>query len=257
MLKLIGLGIHDEKDLSLRAIKEIKNSNKVFIELYTGKWSGNRENIEKITGKKIEILSRSDLEENSSKILDLAKERDVSILSQGDPLVFTTHISLLSEANRLGIKTRIIHNSSIFSAVAETGLHLYKFGASATVPFQEKTKGRLPESVYDVIKQNKNLGLHTLLLLDIDKENVMLPNNAIKIMLDVENLRKEKVFNADSKLIVLVNVGSEKSKMVYGKSSDLITKKFENLPSIIIVPGKLHFSEREFLESQRGLKNLS
>src|SRR5438445_4360278 len=240
MIKLIGLGLHDEKDLSLKAIEEVKNSDRVFIEFYTGKWPGNLQNLEKIIGKKAEILSRSDLEENSAKILEIAKNQTISILSQGDPLVFTTHSTLLTEAKRIGIKTRIIHGSSIFSAVAESGLHLYRFGGSATVPFPEKTSGQLPESVYEVIKSNKKIGLHTLLLMDISDGKNLLPNEAIQTLLKMENLRKEGVLTLDTNLVILTDVGGDESKVFYGRASECLQRNFGDLNSVIIVPGNLH-----------------
>jgi diphthine synthase len=191
MLVLIGLGLFDEKDLTLRGTEEAKRSDKVFIELYTSKWHGNLKNLEKIINKKIEVLTRKDLEENSGRILDLAKSQSISILVQGDPMVATTHVSLIKEAKKLGVKTKIIHNASIISAIGETGLHLYKFGPSVTIPFPEKTKGKLPESVYDVIKMNKARGLHTLCLLDViaEEKKFMAANESIKILIDLEKKR--------------------------------------------------------------------
>jgi len=145
MLVLIGLGLFDEKDLSLRGIEEAKKANKVYIELYTTAWFGDLEKLEEIIGKKIKVLKRKDLEENSGKILEEAKTQDIAIFVGGDPLVATTHSALILEARKRGIKTEVIHNSSIFSAIAETGLHIYKFGSCVTIPFLEKTRGKLPE----------------------------------------------------------------------------------------------------------------
>ena len=40
MLVLIGLGLYDEKDISIRGIEEAKSSAKVYAELYTNIWKG-------------------------------------------------------------------------------------------------------------------------------------------------------------------------------------------------------------------------
>jgi diphthine synthase len=250
MLKLIGLGLFDERDLSLRAIEEAKSASKAYIELYTTAWFGSMKNLGELIGKKIEILKRKDLEENSAKILNEAKEKDVVIFVGGDPLIATTHSSLILEARKQNIGTKIIHNSSIVSATAETGLHIYKFGPSVTIPFLEKTKGKLPESVYDVIKINKARGLHTLCLLDIDaeEEKLMSVREAIEILFSLEEARKEGVISPEEKAVVFSRAGSNKPNIFFEKLKSLFEKEIES-PAVIIIPGLLHFTEKEFLEA--------
>jgi len=247
MLILIGLGLNDEKDITLNGLDELKKSDKVYLEKYTSKWNGSIENLEKIIGKKIIQLKRSDLEESSKNILNEAKTQKISILILGDPLIATTHITLFIEAKKQGIKTRVIHNSSIYSAVGETGLHIYKFGPTITIPFSEKVKKQPPLSMYDTIEDNKNRGLHTLCLLDLDseKEKYMLPNEAMQILLESKNITQE------NDIIIFGRVGSEEPLIAYGKIKNLIEKDFVNPPFVLIVPGKLHFTEKEYLEFYR------
>jgi diphthine synthase len=249
MLTLVGLGLNDEEDLTLRGIEEAKKADRVYVELYTSCWHGSIKNLEKMVGKKIEILKRKDLEENSKKILEEAKDKNIVIFTQGDPQVQTTHSALITEAKKLGIKTKIIHNASIISAIAETGLHPQKFGPYVTVPFPEKTKGKLPESVYETIKMNRARGLHTLCLLDVagEEDKYLLPAEAMKILLDIENKRKEEVFTEDMEVIVFSKVGSEKPFFVFGKVKDLMKKEIKELPAVLIIPGILHFTEKEYL----------
>jgi len=246
MLILAGLGLFDEKDLTIREIEEAKKADKVFIELYTSKWYGSLENLEKTIGKKVEILKRKDLEESSDEVLKQAKTQDVVIFVPGDPMIATTHNSLIQQARKLGIKTKVIHNASIISAIGETGLHIYKFGPSVTIPFSEKTKGKLPESVYDVIKMNRARGLHTLCLLDVVDEKTMEPKEAIEILLNLENARKENVIKEDLGIVIFSKAGSEEAKIVFDSIKNLRGKSFD-VPAVIIIPGILHFTEREFL----------
>jgi diphthine synthase len=248
MLTLIGLGLFDEKDLSLRGIEEAKKADDVYIELYTTAWSGDLKKLEEIVGKKIQVLKRKDLEENSERILNKAKEKNVVVFVGGDPLVATTHSALLLEAKKREIKTKIIHNSSIISAIAETGLHLYKFGPCVTIPFPEKTKGKLPESVYEVIKMNKARGLHTLCLLDIDADNNKFMNvkEALEILLKLEGERKERVIEENEKIIVFSKAGSDEANILFEDVKKLREKEV-GIPAVIIIPGLLHFTEREFL----------
>ena len=247
MLSLIGLGLYDEKDLTLRGIEEAKNSDKVYIELYTGKWGGSLEKLSELIGKEIVQLKRKDLEENSKKILQEAKGKRIVVFVQGDPLVATTHSSLLMEAKRNNIETRVIHNASIFSAIAETGLHIYKFGQAATIPFPEKTGGKPPQSVYDAIKENQKRGLHTLCLLDVvAEENRYLDvKQALETLLALEKSNKNNVIDGKSKIVVF-NV-RKSSGIAYGSISRLVNEDIW-LPAAIVIPGKLHFSEKEYLE---------
>jgi diphthine synthase len=247
MLTLVGLGLHDEKDLTLRGLEAAKQADKAYIELYTSVWNGKQE-LEKIIGKKIVELKREDLEQHADKVIEEAKTKSIVIFVPGDPLVATTHTILMEYCIKHKIEFHIVHNSSIFSAIGETGLHIYKFGATATVPFPEKTKGKLPESVYDVIKLNKKAGLHTLLLLDITPERSMNANEAMKILLSIEEQRKEGIFADDTDVVVFVRAGSRDSSIVFGKVGELVHKNFGEPPMVLIVPGLMHFTEKEFLE---------
>ena len=249
MLELIGLGLYDENDLTLRGIAEAKTADKVCIELYTSCWHGSTERLEKIIGKKIEILKRKDLEENSEKILEEAKSKKVVLFVQGDPLIATTHSALILEARKKQIETRIVHNASIISAIAETGLHIYKFGPPVTIPFPEKTKGKPPESVYDLIKMNKERGLHTLCLLDVvaEEKRYMLPQEAVKILLELEGNKKQDVFTEDTDVLTVGKLGSPKPVFEIKKARDVRDNYFEELPAILIIPGNMHFTEREFV----------
>ena len=249
MLTLIGLGLNDERDLTLRGIEAAKNADKVFAEFYTSFWNGNKENLEKIIGKKVIELQRKDLEDDAEKFLLQAKNSDIALLVEGDPTVATTHTSLLLEAKKMKIRIKIIHNASIISAISEIGLHFQKFGPAVTIPFPEKTKGKFPESVYEVIKMNKIRGLHTLCLLDIDPENkrFMLPQEATRILLEIEKQRKEEVFTEDTEVIAVGKLGSDKPVIEYKKSKDMLHSYFSVYPAVMIIPGLLHFTEKEFL----------
>ena len=248
MLNLVGIGLWDEKCLTLEGLEICKKSDKIYLETYTSKWYGNIQNLEKMIGKKIYPLKRSDLEENSQKILEEAKTQQVSILILGDPLVATTHITLLLEASRRKrIKIRVIHNASIYSSVGETGLHLYKFGATVTLPFPEKTNNQLPESVYETIQDNRQRSLHTLCLLDLisEKNKYMTPNEGIEILLKSDNISE------DNEIVIFGRAGSEEPLIKFGKIKDLLERDFGDPPFVLIIPGKLHFTEKEYLDYHR------
>ena len=250
MLTLIGLGLHDEKDLTLRGIELAKAADRVYMELYTSKWHGSLKNLEKIVGKKIEVLQRKDLEEDGKKIIELAGKQNIVIFVPGDPLVATTHAALIQSAVASKIDYNIVHNASIISAVVESGLHIYKFGPSVTIPFPEKTKGKLPESVYEAIKANRERGLHTLCFLDVvsEEDKYMLPKQAVAILLELEKAKKGGVCDEKTEVVVMAMVGSPDSKIFYGKIGEILEKDFGEPPAVLIVPGSLHFTEKEHLQ---------
>lgn len=242
MLYLIGLGLCDEKDISLRGLEQARKCKKLFIETYTSFWKG-QEKLEKLLGKKITELRRSDLEEDQNKILEQASREDVAILIPGDPLVATTHISVLIEAKKTGIKTRVIHASSIYTAVAETGLMIYKFGKTTTIPYPEK--GYFPRSPYDTIRQNRKNHLHTLVLLDVKSGQYMTPFQALNILLEIEEKRKENVISPSDKMVVF-SVQPGKTIGDYESVKDILKKDYP-VPCVLIFPGNLHPIEAEAL----------
>lgn len=241
MLYLIGLGIHDEKDISLKGIDAAKKCENVFIERYTCPLKINLAVLEKVIGRKIEVLSRKDVEDKNL-VVESAKKCDTALLVGGDALSATTHITIALDAKKAGISVKVIHASSIFTAVAETGLQLYKFGPAVSLP--KPQKNYFPGSSYDNIFENKKRGLHTLILLDIG----MPANEGIKILSELENKKKKKLFPDFAKIVVAARLGGN-SLIRYGKISDLMDADFGEVPHSIILPGKMHFVEEEFLET--------
>jgi len=236
MLYLIGLGLNDEKDLTLKAV-EIAKKCDCYCELYTSIWNGSLEGLKELIGKEIKLLKRKDLEEEQEVFLEKTKQNDVVLFVPGDPLAATTHIDLVYEAKRSKIPVKIIHNASIFSSIGETGLQIYKFGKTATIPMNGKL-----ENVKSTLKNNKKLGLHTLLLLDIDREN----NIDMAVSEAVKMLFKAKLIKDYDEIVVFSKVGEE-SKIYYNIAKDFLNKRID-LPAVLIIPGKLHFREKDFLE---------
>ena len=91
------------------------------------------------------------------------------------------------------------------------------------------------------------MGLHTLLLLDVvsKEEKYMRPEEGMKILL------KMKFFTKNTEIIIFARAGSGRPLIVYGKVRDLIKKDFGEPPFVMIIPGKLHFTEKEYLENFR------
>ncbi len=206
-------------------------------------------------GKPITLLSRAEVEKGDV-ILESALSSKVGFLVPGDPLISTTHSALRLQASEKGIDTRIIHNASIQSAApAISGLFNYKFGPSSSIPFQEKDYR--PESFYDVMRENKERGLHTLLFLDIKEEDrLMTVNEALAILLEIESRRREGVINRKTIVVGLGRVGSGRTVFIAGSVEAVEKRDFGPTPHILIIPGRLHFMEEEYLKEFGGLIGL-
>lgn len=242
MIYLIGLGIGSEKDISLRGLEACEKVKEVYAELYTARWPGDLRRLEKKIGKKITLLKRKNLEEEVRQLVKRGKGKNIAILVPGDPLSATTHLNVLMEAKEQNIKTEIIHSSSILTAVAETGLSLYNFGKTVTIVRQEKDYA--PTSFYDTAVKNNDLGMHTLFLLDIDMDT----SEGIQILMQIEQEKKKGLIDSDRRFIAASGIGSSDSKIMYNKALEIVKRPMEP-PAVLILPGKLHFTEEEFLKT--------
>lgn len=245
----VGLGLHDDKGISLQGIEEIKTANKIFIELYTSLMPAfSIERFERATGKKLHLISRKTLEEENGKIiLENAKRGKIVLLVPGDPLIATTHVTLRIEAKKLGIPTRLVHGASILSAaIGLSGLHNYKFGKSVTIPFPDETFSETP---YNVVAENKKAGLHTLCLLDIkvDEKRYLAIREGLNVLLKIESERNEKVVTKDSLAVGIARAGSLYPNVEADFVGKLLNYNFGEPPYTIIFPSNLHFMEVEAL----------
>jgi len=232
-LYFIGIGLNDEKDISLKGLEIIKKCKYVFLENYTSILNVSIEKLEKLYSKKIILADRDLVEKNSDEIL---RNRDVAFLIVGDIFSATTHIDLLLRAKKKKIKVEFIHNASIISAIGVTGLEVYKFGKITSIPFHET------KTPIEVLKQNKKMGLHTLFLLDLDPKN----NKFLSINQAIHYLLKNKV--KDQLAVCCSQIGNKKQIIKANKLSELNKIKWNKFPQCLIIPGKLHFIEEEVLE---------
>ncbi len=249
----IGLGLFDEKDISLKGLDAAISCDFLFAEFYTARLSGTTPGkIKDLMGKTVEILDRDEMERGDA-IIKAARQNKVGVLVAGDPMTATTHISLKLQAKKHGIKTRIIHGASIISsAPGLSGLHIYKFGRTTSIPFPKENY--FPTSPYDAIKKNLGNDLHTLILLDIDEcvEKYMRANQALKLLLEMEDEKKEGVISKDTLVCVLGSVGSDEPVVRAGYLSNLLEENFGEGLHCLIIPGKLHFMEAETLVEFAG-----
>jgi len=249
-LVLIGLGLYDEDDISLRGLSEAKTADIVFAEFYTSLMAGlSLKRLESLTGKEITVISRRWLEEeNCKQLLDAAVRSKVALLVPGDPLISTTHVDLRIKAERAGIRTKVVHGSSITSAVVGlSGLQNYKFGRSVTIPFIYSPD--VSEVPYNVIKMNQHLGLHTLCFLDMEAEErrYMTIKEGLATLRILEKKRRERIITDEMLVVGIACAGSNNPIVKAGRLRDVIDHDFHMLPHSLIFPGKLHFVETDAL----------
>ena len=225
MLYIIGLGL-DEESISIKGLEAIKKCKEVYLENYTVEFPYALENLEKIVGKKLLPANRDFVE--SFEILDKAKNKTVALLVYGSPLTATTHISLIEEAEKRKIEHELIYNASIFDAVGETGLQIYKFGKVTSIPNFKA------DSFLEAIKDNQKINAHSLILIDIG-------------MKFTDALERMEKFLGKEKIVVCSRLGTKEKKIAYGTVENLINVEIK-APFCFIVPGKMHFVEEEVLK---------
>jgi len=235
MLYLIGMGLN-EQSISKEALDAVSRCKRVYLENYTIDLPYNKIQVEEVIHKKVIEVNREKVE--NMEIVDESKKLDVVLLIYGSPLTATTHIALIQEAKASGVKTKIIYNASILDAVAETGLQLYKFGKITSMPKWQKNFE--PDSFVNIIKENRSIGAHSLILIDIGLEL----NNALN---QLEKSCKKNEIEL-KKIIICQALGTKFKKIFYGNFEDL--KEYKNIkkPYCFIIPEKLHFLEKEVLE---------
>jgi len=235
MLYLIGLGLNYD-GISKYGLAVAKKCKKIYLENYTVDFPYSLQQLKDIVGKKIIPVDRNFVE--NFEIIDQAKQCDVALLIYGSPLTATTHISLIQEAKASKIKYQIIYGASIFDAVGETGLQIYKFGKIASMPAWKKNYE--PDSFMEIIQQNLASQAHSLILIDIGLE---FPDA-------LEQLETSaKKYNIKlKKLIICQRLGAKYHKVLYRDFEEMKTFTGIQKPYCLIIPSKLHFVEKEFLE---------
>ena len=268
MLYFIGLGLSNERDVTLRGLDAIQSSTSIYLETYTSILTTSKTHLEKLYQKPIIEADRDFVEENADTILTQAKTSIVSFLVVGDPFSATTHSDLWLRAKEQGIKVKIIHNASIMNAISSTGLQSYRFGEAISLPFFTETWK--PTSFYEKLIKNYEGGLHTLVLLDIKvkeptveslarggpkkymEPRFMSVNQGLEQLLEVERVLKKGVLGKESLVVGVARLGADDEMIVAGKVEEVMKVEFGKELHSIVVPAKdLHFHESQVLDTFR------
>ena len=167
-------------------------------------------------------------------------------------------------ARVLQVPTETIPNASIMSAIGATGLQLYNFGQTVSMVFF--TDSWKPSSFYDRVAENRSIGLHTLVLLDI-KVKEMTPENLARgrrgvyepprfmtaatcaaQMLETEVERKEGVYGPESLAVAAGRVGARDQCIRAGTLRQLCDANLgPPLHSLVLLGRRAHDLERDYI----------
>jgi diphthine synthase len=234
---LIGTGL-GKNTISADALEAVKSADKIYLENYTVNFPYPLPELESELGVKFSELKRSAVEDES--ILEEAKTKKVALLVYGDALSATTHIQLILSCKKQDIPYQIFHNASIMIAVAETGLQLYKFGKTASMPNWKEHTNK-PMSFMNYIKENLSIQAHTLILTDIGLE-------IKEAIAQLEESSMKTKIKLPKKILAISNAGTRNQQIFYNTPKN-IAKKEIKMPFCLIIPSELHFIEEEALEA--------
>ncbi|MEM3907376.1 MAG: diphthine synthase [Nitrososphaerota archaeon] len=246
-INFVGLGLGSKDYLTRAAEEALLESEKVYLDMYTGHISSELiDYLRDLLKDRLIFAERTTIENNLYKIIDEASRNKIAIATSGDPFIATTHIAILLEAVKRGICVKVIHGVSIISAAASySGLSAYKFGRIVTVP--RAASMEIMEGIYRVIANNQEHGLHTLVLLDTADGGVT-AQEAAEYLSRIEEKLGWGLFRDDRIAVVLLHVGMRTASKKCYAIKDLKELSLPPPPHVMILPGELNFVEKESLK---------
>jgi diphthine synthase len=243
MLTFIGLGLYDERSITVRGQERVRAADRVFAEFYTSQLAGTTvDTLESTHEVDIEVRDRAGVEQHPEPILEAAEDGDAAFLTGGDPMMSTTHVDLRLRAAERGIETAIVHGTTAGAAASSlSGLQNYRFGKATTLPFERSHGGEgVPDSVLETIAANRERGLHTLVYLDIDREgeDYMTGDEAAALLSGA---------GESGLAVVVARAGSDDPLVFADRLSALAERSFGPPLHLLILPGDLHPLEADAL----------
>nr|CAG4650378.1 EOG090X0AVB [Sida crystallina] len=263
MLYLIGLGLGDAKDITVRGLEIVRAAKEVYLEAYTSILTVGKDALEEYYGRPIILADREFVEQKAEGLIQAAHNDDIAFLVVGDPFGATTHTDLVLRAREAGVKYQVVHNASILNAIGCCGLQLYNFGETVSIPFW--TDDWKPSSFCEKIEANLKNGLHTLCLLDIKVKEQTIENmmkgrpiyepprymttaQAAEQLLDIINSNPGGALTRETLCVGVARVGWPNQKIYAAKLSEMAS--FDLGPPLhsLVIVGKLHPLELDFVK---------
>lgn len=254
MLSFVGLGLYDERSVTVAGQDAIQNADSVFAETYTSRLiNATVEDVAAHHGITIDRRDREGIEQNPEPILSAAESGDAVVLTAGDTMISTTHVALRVSAEQRGIATRVVNGVSAgTAAVGLSGLQNYRFGKAVTMPFPwAHGGGTVPASVVETLEANRKRGLHTLVYLDIkigrgpdgpdpNHEEYMTADTAAGLLWEAWE---------DTLAVAVCRAGATEPVVTADRLSVLAHQDFGDPLHLLIVPSDLHHVEAEALRT--------
>jgi diphthine synthase len=236
MIGFVSAGFNPPSSLTMEEIDFLDASDKIIVDTFTSPFY-----LKNYKNRDLIFADREKLE-NYEWIFQL--EGRIAIIISGDSFSATTHFNIYSEAVKRGLEVKAFHNATIVPlAATRLGLQLYKIGPVVSLPrFSEKFR---PISPYEKIKRNKEMKLHTIILLDISPPMTL--NEALEELLWMEREMKERLFTPTTKIGIISCLGMPEETIKFSTIEKLASESGFKPPLTIVLPGDLHFQEEENL----------
>ncbi|MFB6072731.1 MAG: diphthine synthase [Halobacterium sp.] len=249
MLTFVGLGLYDERSVTVAGRDAIAAADRAFAEFYTSRLVGaDLATLEDYHGIDVEVRDREGVERDPGPILDAAEDGDAVFLTAGDTMISTTHVDLRLRAEERGIDTRVVHAPTAESAASSlTGLQNYRFGKATTLPFEwAHGADGVPASVLETVGANRERGLHTLCYLDIKVDHPRVDGDEYMIASHAAGLLADD-WDADALGVVVARAGAPDAEVRADRLGALADLDFGDPLHLLVVPGDLHHVEADAL----------
>ena len=245
MLTFIGLGLYDERSITVEGRDALADADRAFAEFYTSHLVGTTvADLSAAHDVDIQVRDRAGIEQDPEDVLTAAEGSHVAFLTAGDTMISTTHVDLRLRAIDRGIDTRVIHGVTAQTAASGlTGLQNYRFGKSVTLPFPESHGGDgVPVSVVESIEANRERGLHTLVYLDIkaERDAYLTADAAAELLAEGWT---------DTLAVAVARAGSPDPVVAADTLSVLSDRDFGDPLHLLVIPGDLHHVESDALDA--------
>nr|CAG4646474.1 EOG090X0AVB [Macrothrix elegans] len=262
MLYLIGLGLGDAKDITVKGLEIVKKADTVYLEAYTSILTVGKEALEEFYGREVILADREFVEQKIESVIESASSTNIAFLVVGDPFGATTHSDLILRAKEMNIPFQVVHNASIMNAVGCCGLQLYSFGETVSIPFW--TDSWKPDSFFDKIEGNLERGLHTLCLLDIKVKEQTIENmmkkrpiyepprfmtnqQAANQLMEILESRSNTKLTGDTLCVALARVGWGNQGISACSLREMMECPMGDPLHSLVIVGKLHPLELDYL----------
>jgi diphthine synthase len=237
MFSLIGLGLNPPASLSLAGWEVLQTADTVYLEVYTN-LGYTTDDLAAFLKRPVLPATRETVE--GDVVLANAHEKNIALCIIGDIFTATTHSVLYLECIKQHIPCQLFPAAGIMNTVAFTGLELYTFGETVSIPYPLPSFD--PTRYIDKIRANRERGLHSLCLLDIKADE----GRFMTVAEGVHELLRKRAIEEETLLLGVARLGTD-NVIKAGTPAVVAAYDFGSQPHCIVIPGALNAVEEEFI----------